>query len=200
MDKQWNQYLEWRTENGYTGLSTDEQYREFLAAVDQPTETEKLSRVEAKELEEQFEDVTVKENVQTTFNAIKLIATVGGEITYSDMAKLTGFSLRTVKNHVEELANKGYLQVKRGAHANSYYWGTDMRQLNKPKKNIHFVETFEWVQAKEDTVREITIKDAISETHVTTYNLENLLDRTGEFLREADGTCLLRDEMSRMYQ
>lgn len=184
MDKQWSQYLEWRTENGYTGLSTEEQYREFLAAVDQPTETEKLSRVEAKELEEQFEGVTVKENVQTTFNAIKLIATVGGEITYSDMTKLTGFSLRTVKNHVEELANKGYLQIKRGVHANSYYWGTDMRQLDKPKKSIHFVDTVGWGAGITDVSGEVTIKDGINEIHITTYSVESLLDRTGEYLKE----------------
>ncbi|OTW85393.1 winged helix-turn-helix domain-containing protein [Bacillus thuringiensis serovar cameroun] len=193
MDKPWSNYLDWRSRKGYKGLSTEEQYNEFLAETEGPTEPEKMSKVEANELEEMFKDVTVKESVQTTFEAIKLIATVGGSITYTDMAKLTGYSLRTVKNHVEELVSKGYLHIKRGVHANSYYIGNDMRATNKPKKKLHFVDSFEWAQGAEDILGEITIKDAISETHVTTYNLENLLDRTGECLREVDGTCLLRE-------
>ncbi|MEF8690820.1 UNVERIFIED_CONTAM: winged helix-turn-helix transcriptional regulator [Bacillus cereus] len=184
MDKQWSDYLDWRTENGYTGLSSDEQYNEYLAKTGESTEDEKLSRIEAKELEELFEDVTVKENIQVTFDAIKMIATVGGEITYTDIANLTGYNLRTVKRHVEELVLKGYLHIKRGVHANSYYIGNDMRATNKPKKSIRFVETFEWKNGIEDISGEVTIKDAVSETHITTYNIENLLDCTGEFSRE----------------
>lgn len=184
MDKQWSDYLDWRTENGYTGLSSDEQYNEYLAETGEPTEDEKLSRIEAKELEELFEDVTVKENVQVTFDAIKMIATVGAECTYTDMANLTGYNLRTVKRHVEELVSKGYLHIKRGVHANSYYIGNDMRVTNKPKKSIRFVETFEWKNGIEDISGEVTIKDAVSETHITTYSIENLMDRTGEFIRD----------------
>ncbi|NRS79722.1 winged helix-turn-helix transcriptional regulator [Bacillus cereus] len=184
MDKQWSDYLDWRTENGYTGLSSDEQYNEYLAKTGESTGDEKLSRIEAKELEELFEDVTVKENIQVTFDAIKMIATVGGEITYTDIANLTGYNLRTVKRHVEELVLKGYLHIKRGVHANSYYIGNDMRATNKPKKSIRFVETFEWKTGIEDISGEVTIKDAVSETHITTYNIENLLDCTGEFSRE----------------
>ena len=157
MDKQWSDYLVWRTENGYTGLSTDEQYNEFLAETGESTENEKLSRIQAKELEELFEDVTVKENVQVTFDAIKMIATVGGEIIYTDMANLTGYNLRTVKRHVEELVSKGYLHIKRGVHTNSYYIGNDMRATNKPKKKLHFVDTFEGSQGTEDILGEITV-------------------------------------------
>ncbi|PER78833.1 winged helix-turn-helix domain-containing protein [Bacillus cereus] len=184
MDKQWSDYLVWRTENGYTGLSTDEQYNEYLTETGEPTENEKLPRIEAKELEELFEDVAVKENVQVTFDVIKVIATVGAECTYTDMANLTGYNLRTVKRHVEELVSKGYLHIKRGVHANSYYIGNDMRATNKPKKSIRFVETFEWKNGIEDISGEVTIKGAVSETHITSYNIESLMDRTGEFIRE----------------
>ncbi|HDR7326272.1 winged helix-turn-helix domain-containing protein [Bacillus cereus group sp. N18] len=184
MDKQWSDYLDWRTQRGYMGLSTEEQYNEFLTEAGESAENEKLSRIEAKGLEELFEDVTVKENIQVTFNAIKMIATVGGEITYTDMANLTGYNLRTVKRHVEELVSRGYLHIKRGVHANSYYIGNDMRATNKPKKSIRFVETFEWKNGIEDISGEVTIKDAVSETHITTYSIESLMDRTGEFIRE----------------
>ncbi|PHF25528.1 winged helix-turn-helix domain-containing protein [Bacillus toyonensis] len=184
MDKQWSDYLDWRTQRGYTGLSTEEQYNEFLTETGESAENEKLSRIEAKELEELFEDVTVKENVQVTFDAIKMIATVGGEITYTDMANLTGYNLRTVKHHVEELVSKGYLHIKRGVHANSYYIGNDMRAINKPKKSIRFIDTFEWKNGIKDISGEVTIKDAVSETHITTYSVENLMARTRDFMRE----------------
>ncbi|MED2615680.1 winged helix-turn-helix domain-containing protein [Bacillus toyonensis] len=184
MDKQWSDYLDWRTQRGYTGLSTEEQYNEFLTETGGSTENEKLSRIEAKELEELFEDVTVKENVQVTFDVIKMIATVGGEITYTDMANLTGYNLRTVKRHVEELVSKGYLHIKRGVHANSYYIGNDMRATNKPKKNVRFVEMFEYANGIEDVTKGVTIKDGIGEIHVTVYNIEEMLERTSRFMRE----------------
>ncbi|MED3482842.1 winged helix-turn-helix domain-containing protein [Bacillus toyonensis] len=184
MDKQWSDYLDWRTQRGYTGLSTEEQYNEFLTETGGSAENEKLSRIETKELEELFEDVTVKENIQVTFNAIKMIATVGGEITYTDMANLTGYNLRTVKRHVEELVSRGYLHIKRGAHVNSYYIGNDMRATNKPKKNVRFVETFEYANGIEDVTKGVTIKDGIGEIHVTVYNIEEMLERTSQFMRE----------------
>ncbi|MEN8644472.1 winged helix-turn-helix domain-containing protein [Bacillus toyonensis] len=184
MDKQWSDYLDWRTQRGYMGLSTEEQYNEFLTEVGESAENEKLSRIEVKGLEELFEDVTVKENVQVTFDAIKMIATVGGEITYTDMANLTGYNLRTVKRHVEELVSKGYLHIKRGAHVNSYYIGNDMRATNKPKKNVRFVETFEYANGIEDVTKGVTIKDGIGEIHVTVYNIEEMLERTSQFMRE----------------
>ncbi|PEC09601.1 winged helix-turn-helix domain-containing protein [Bacillus toyonensis] len=184
MDKQWSDYLDWRTQRGYMGLSTEEQYNEFLTEAGESAENEKLSRIEAKGLEELFEDVTVKENVQVTFDVIKMIATVGGEITYTDMANLTGYNLRTVKRHVEELVSKGYLHIKRGAHVNSYYIGNDMRATNKPKKNVRFVETFEYANGIEDVTKGVTIKDGIGEIHVTVYNIEEMLERTSRFMRE----------------
>ncbi|PRT38374.1 winged helix-turn-helix transcriptional regulator [Bacillus wiedmannii] len=184
MDKQWSDYLDWRTQRGYTGLSTEEQYNEFLTETGESAENEKLSRIEAKGLGELFEDVTVKENVQVTFDVIKMIATVGGEITYTDMANLTGYNLRTVKRHVEELVSKGYLHIKRGAHVNSYYIGNDMRATNKPKKNVRFVETFEYANGIEDVTKGVTIKDGIGEIHVTVYNIEEMLERTSQFMRE----------------
>ncbi|PFZ66852.1 winged helix-turn-helix transcriptional regulator [Bacillus wiedmannii] len=184
MDKQWSDYLDWRTQRGYMGLSTEEQYNEFLTEAGESAENEKLSRIEAKGLGELFEDVTVKENVQVTFDVIKMIATVGGEITYTDMANLTGYNLRTVKRHVEELVSKGYLHIKRGAHVNSYYIGNDMRATNKPKKNVRFVETFEYANGIEDVTKGVTIKDGIGEIHVTVYNIEEMLERTSQFMRE----------------
>ncbi|OAK18683.1 hypothetical protein A6281_08245 [Bacillus wiedmannii] len=199
MDKQWSDYLVWRAENGYTGLSTDEQYNEYLTEVGEPTENGKLSRVEAKELEELFEDVAVKESIQVTFNAIKMIATVGGEITYTDMANLTGYNLRTVKRHVEELVSKGYLHIKRGVHVNSYYIGNDMRATNKPKKSIRFVDTFEWANGIEEVTGEVTIKGSIGEIHVTMYNIEGMLKRTSHFMREVGSPyrhCLTTKKIS----
>ncbi|MBJ8203864.1 winged helix-turn-helix domain-containing protein [Bacillus cereus] len=190
MDKQWSDYLVWRTENGYTGLSTDEQYDGYLVETGEPTENEKLSRIEAKELEELFEDVAVKENVQVTFDAVKVIATVGAECTYTDMANLTGYNLRTVKRHVEELVSKGYLHIKRGVHVNSYYIGNDMRATNKPKKSIRFVDTFEWANGIKEVTGEVTIKDDIGEISVTMYNIEEMLERTSQFMREVG--CLYR--------
>lgn len=184
MDKQWSDYLDWRTQRGYMGISTEEQYNEFLTEAGESAENEKLSRIEAKGLEELFEDVTVKENVQVTFDVIKMIATVGGEITYTDMANLTGYNLRTVKRHVEELVSKGYLHIKRGAHVNSYYIGNDMRATNKPKKNVRFVETFEYANGIEDVTKGVTIKGGIGENHVTEYNIEEMLERTSQFMRE----------------
>lgn len=193
MDKTWENYLGWRKEKGYKGLSTEEQYNEYIVETEAPEEGEKLSRKEAKELEEFFEGVTVKENVQTTFESIKLIATVGGSITYTDMAKLTGFSLRTVKNHVQELADKGYLQIKRGEYTNSYYFGNDMRQLDKPKKSIHFVENLEWAGSISDTPTEVIIEDELTVKHIMSYKVESILAQTAEYLREVDPVGILRE-------
>lgn len=131
----------------------------------------------------------VKDKVAQTFEAIRSLVTVGTTITYDDLAQLTGLSLRTVKRHVEELQEKGYLHIKRGIHANMYYYGVDMRDISK-KKSIHFVDTFEWANGIEDIAEEVTIKDGIGEIHVTMYNIEEMLERTSQFMREVG--CLYR--------
>ncbi|PHF15616.1 winged helix-turn-helix domain-containing protein [Bacillus wiedmannii] len=183
MDNTWDKYLEWRNEKGYIGLSTEGQYKEFLSQVGEGPENENLNRKELHETEELFSDLTVKDKVAETFEAIRSLVTVGTTITYDDLAQLTGLSLRTVKRHVEELQEKGYLHITRGIHANTYYYGVDMRDTIE-KKSIHFVDTFEWVGGIEDVAGEVTIKGDIGEIHVTIYNIEGMLERTSQFMRE----------------
>ncbi|PFU42220.1 winged helix-turn-helix domain-containing protein [Bacillus cereus] len=183
MDNTWDKYLEWRNEKGYTGLSTEDQYNEFLSQVVEGPENENLNRKELHETEELFSDLTVKDKVAETFEAIRSLVTVGATITYDDLAQLTGLSLRTVKRHVEELQEKGYLHITRGIHANTYYYGVDMRDTIE-KKSIHFVDTFEWGNGTEDVAGEVTTKDDIGEIHVTMYNIEGMLERTSQFMRE----------------
>ncbi|SDZ84986.1 winged helix-turn-helix domain-containing protein [Bacillus nitratireducens] len=180
----WDKYLEWRNEKGYTGLSTEEQYNEFLSQVGEQLEGEKLNRKELHETEELFSDLTVKGKVAQTFEAIKSLVTVGTTIAYNDLAKLTGQSLRTVKRHVEELQEKGYLHVKRGVRANTYYWGVDMRQLTNEKKKIHSIDEYKWNNEAEDIAGEITILEESNELHVTIWNVQDLLDCTHTFLPE----------------
>ncbi|MEC2392629.1 winged helix-turn-helix domain-containing protein [Bacillus thuringiensis serovar shandongiensis] len=191
MDKTWENYLSWRTQKGYTGLSTQEQYEEFLQEVN-PTDDEKMSKEELAETEEFFEGVSVKDKVLATFEAVNLVATLGGQMTYDDLAQQTGYSLRTVKNHIKELDEKGYISIKRGVHANSYFIGVDMRAKTKKKKTIEFEERMTFESGCKDISGEVTIKDGINETHVSYYNVGVLLDRTQEFLREADGLGELR--------
>ncbi|PFM62178.1 winged helix-turn-helix domain-containing protein [Bacillus cereus] len=183
MDNTWDKYLEWRNEKGYTGLSTEDQYNEFLSQVGEGPENENLNRKELHETEELFSDLTVKDKVAETFEAIRSLVTVGATITYDDLAQLTGLSLRTVKRHVEELQEKGYLHITRGIHANTYYYGVDMRDTIE-KKSIYFVDNFEWTSGIEDVAGEVTIKDGIGEIHVTMYNIEGMLERTSQFMRE----------------
>ncbi|OOR20187.1 winged helix-turn-helix domain-containing protein [Bacillus cereus] len=189
MGNTWGTYLQWRTEQGYTGISTEDEYNEFLTQVGKQVEADKLTKEEAQELEKQFAVSMVKDKVAQTFEAIRSLVTVGTTITYDDLAQLTGLSLRTVKRHVEELQEKGYLHIKRGIHANMYYYGVDMRDISK-KKSIHFVDTFEWANGIEDIAEEVTIKDGIGEIHVTMYNIEEMLERTSQFMREVG--CLYR--------
>lgn len=182
MDKQWNDYLNWRTEKGYKGISTEEQYNEFLESQPAPTDDMKMSKKEATELEEWFQDVTVKPKVQATFEVIKEVAIEGGEIEFTEVAELTGFSLSTVKRHVEELTEKGYIHVKRGQHTNQYFYGVDMRATNKPKKTIIFQDNFEWSNHPTDVLGEVTKQDATSTLYLTKFNTKEILDRTAEFL------------------
>ncbi|MFU1885155.1 winged helix-turn-helix transcriptional regulator [Bacillus wiedmannii] len=160
MDNTWDKYLEWRNEKGYIGLSTEGQYNEFLYQVGEEPENENLNRKELHETEELFRDLTVKDKIAETFEAIRLLVAVGITITYDDLVQLTGLSTRTVKRHVEELQEKGYLHIKRGIHANTYYYGIDMRDTSE-KKNIRFVEAFEWANG-----------------------IEGMLERTSRFMRE----------------
>lgn len=185
MDSNWTVYLQWREEKGYKGLSTVEQNDEFLAEQGEQPLGGKLSRKELHETAELFEGVCVKDSVAETFQAIKTLMAVGSVLTYDDLAQLTGKSLRTVKDHVAILQEKGYLHIKRGVHANTYYVGNDMRDLRK-KKSIHFVDTFEWTHGLEDVVGEVTIKDGLDEVHFTMYNAEGILERTSQFMREVD--------------
>jgi len=189
MDNTWGTYLQWRTEQGYTGISTEDEYNEFLTQVGKQVGADKLTKEEAQELERQFADSMVKDKLAQTFEAIRSLVTVGTTITYDDLAQLTALSLRTVKRHVEELQEKGYLHITRGIHANTYYYGVDMRDTNK-KKSIHFVDTFEWANGIEDIAGEVTIKDGIGEIHVTMYKIEGILERTSQFMREVG--CLYR--------
>ncbi|PFN86617.1 winged helix-turn-helix domain-containing protein [Bacillus thuringiensis] len=193
MDGQWRDYLEWRYQEGYKGLSTEGQYNEFLAETEAPEESEKMSRKELTETEELFEDVTVKGKVLVTFEAVKLVATLGGQITYDDLAQQTGYSLRTVKYHIEELTQKGYISIKRGVHTNSYFIGVNMANKNKPKKSIEFEEVMTFENGCKDISGEVTHIDGINERHMRFYNVGVLLDRTAEYLREADPVGILRE-------
>ncbi|HFK1409671.1 hypothetical protein ABE47_21035 [Bacillus thuringiensis] len=193
MDKTWGQYLDWRTQRGYTGLSTQEQYEEFLVETEATKESEKMSKEELTETEEFFKDVIVKDKVLVTFEAVKLVATLGGQMTYDDLAQQTGYSLRTVKYHIEELAQKGYISIKRGVHTNSYFIGVNMADKNKPKKSIKFEEVMTFGNGCKDISGEVTHRDGINERHMSFYDVGVLLDRTAEYLREADPVGILRE-------
>ncbi|MCI4247651.1 winged helix-turn-helix domain-containing protein [Bacillus sp. CCB-MMP212] len=192
MDKTWTSYLEWRKENGYTGISTQEEYEEFLQEVI-PTDNEEMSKQELTETEEFFKDVTVKDKVLVTFEAVKLVATLGGQITYDDLAQQTGYSLRTVKYHIKELAEKGYISVQRGEYTNSYFIGVNMANKNKPKKSIKFEEVMTFDNGCKDISGEVTHRDGINEKYMSFYNVGVLLDRTAEYLREVDPVGILRE-------
>ncbi|PGA88495.1 winged helix-turn-helix domain-containing protein, partial [Bacillus toyonensis] len=70
-------HLKWRTEQGYTGISTEDEYNEFLTQVGKQAEVDKLTKEEAQELEERFADSMVKDKVAQTFEAIGSLVTVG---------------------------------------------------------------------------------------------------------------------------
>ncbi|HDR7598201.1 TPA: winged helix-turn-helix transcriptional regulator [Bacillus mycoides] len=185
----WERYLEWRQEKGYTGLSTEDQYNEFLSQVGEQPESEKLSRKELNELDEKFANSQVKDKVAQTFEAIRNLVTVGITITYDDLAKFTGQNLRTVKRHVDELQEKGFLYVKRGTHTNTYYYGVDMRDLSE-KKGIHFVDTFDWSNGIEDIAGEVTFVDGSGEVHVAIWNAKEMLTRAGSFFENIEEASL----------
>ncbi|HFK1472428.1 winged helix-turn-helix domain-containing protein [Bacillus cereus group sp. BfR-BA-01495] len=125
-DKLWNDYLTWRIEQGYTGLSTTEQYNEFMNNYT-GEEAEKLTKQEVNELEIIFKDVLATPKEQATFDVMKDKLTGGFEATYNELAELAGVSEKTARNHIKALAHKGYLTVTRTQKANRYNWGVDIK-------------------------------------------------------------------------
>ncbi|WIG43099.1 LexA family protein [Bacillus toyonensis] len=125
-DKTWNDYLAWRAQQGLVGLSTEEEYNEFMDSYTKE-ETEKLTKQEANELEIIFKDVLATPKEQATFDVMKDKLTGGFEATYTELAELAGVSERTAKRHIEALARKGYLTATRTQKANRYNWGVDMK-------------------------------------------------------------------------
>lgn len=125
-DKTWSNYLAWRNEQGLTGLSTEEEYNEFINSYTEG-EAGKLTKQEVNELEINFKDVLATPKEQATFDTIKEKLTGGFEATYNELAELAGVSEKTARNHIKALAHKGYLTVTRTQKANRYYWGVDMK-------------------------------------------------------------------------
>ncbi|MFK4308459.1 DNA-binding Lrp family transcriptional regulator [Bacillus sp. RC242] len=125
-DKIWSDYLAWRSERGLTGLSTEEEYNEFMNSHTEE-ETEKLTKQEANDLEIIFKDVLATPKEQATFDVMKDKLTGGFEATYTELAELAGVSERTAKRHIEALAHKGYLTATRTQKANRYNWGVDIK-------------------------------------------------------------------------
>ncbi|MBJ7984775.1 winged helix-turn-helix domain-containing protein [Bacillus cereus] len=125
-DKTWSNYLAWRNEQGLTGLSTEEEYDEFMNSYTEE-EAEKLTKQELNELEIIFKDVLATPKEQATFDAMKDKLTGGFEATYNELAELAGVSEKTVRNHIKALSHKGYLTVTRTQKANRYNWGVDMK-------------------------------------------------------------------------
>ncbi|MBE7118616.1 winged helix-turn-helix transcriptional regulator [Bacillus cereus] len=175
----WNTFIEWRNEQSLKGLATEDEYNEYLSQVGEQPESKKLIRKELQELESEFAGLGVKESVQATFEAIRELLVFGSTITYDDLAQLTGNSLATVKRHVAELEEKDFLHIKRGQHANTYYYGVDMRK--DTKKEIKIVDTFEWTNGTEDIAGEVTIVEGANELHVAIWNIEEVLARTASF-------------------
>ncbi|MDR4984626.1 winged helix-turn-helix transcriptional regulator [Bacillus cereus] len=175
----WNTFIEWRNEQGLKGLATEDKYLEYLSQVGEQPESKKLIRKELQELESEFAGLGVKESVQATFDAIRDLIVLGSTITYDDLAHLTGNSLATVKRHVAELEEKDFLHIKRGQHANTYYYGVDMKK--DAKKAIKMVDTFEWANGTEDITGEVAFVDGSNELHVAIWNIEEVLARTASF-------------------
>ncbi|MDX9635988.1 MULTISPECIES: helix-turn-helix transcriptional regulator [Bacillus] len=125
-DKTWSNYLAWRNEQGLTGLSTEEEYNEFMNNYT-GEEAEKLTKQEVNELEIIFKDVLATPKEQATFDAMKDKLTGGFEATYTELAELAGVSERTAKRHIQALAHKGYLTITRTQKANRYCWGVNMK-------------------------------------------------------------------------
>ncbi|EJQ53517.1 hypothetical protein IEQ_01015 [Bacillus cereus BAG6X1-2] len=178
----WNAFIEWRNKRGLKGLATEEEYNKYLAQVGEQPESDKLSRKELQELESEFAGLGVKESVQATFEAIRELLVFGSTITYDDLAQLTENSLATVKRHVGELEEKDFLHIKRGQHANTYYYGVDMKK--DAKKAIKMVNTFEWANGTEDITGEVAIVEGSNELHVAIWNIEEALARTALFYRD----------------
>ncbi|OOR57149.1 hypothetical protein BGP34_15010 [Bacillus mycoides] len=140
-DKIWSDYLAWRSERGLTGLSTEEEYNEFMNSHTEE-ETEKLTKKEANELEIIFKDVLATPKEQATFDVMKDKLTGGFEATYTELAELAGVSERTAKRHIEALAHKGYLTATRTQKANRYNRGVDMK--TKEQVVIYPVAFTQW--------------------------------------------------------
>lgn len=140
-DKTWSDYLAWRNEQGLTGLSTEEEYDEFMNSHTEE-ETEKLTKQEVNELEIIFKDVLATPREQATFDVMKDKLTGGFEVTYTELAELAGVSEKTARNHIKALAQKGYLTVTRTQKANRYNWGVDMK--TKEQVVIYPVAFTQW--------------------------------------------------------
>lgn len=140
-DKTWSNYLAWRKQQGFTGISTEEEYNEFINSCTDE-ETEKLTKQEVSELEVIFQDVLATPKEQKTFDSIKDKLTHGLTISYNEIAELAGVSEKTARNHIKALAHKGYLQIVRGQKANTYYWGADMK--TKEQVKIYPVAFTQW--------------------------------------------------------
>lgn len=187
MDKQWEMYLNWRIEKGLTGLSIEEQYNEFLTQVEQPSESTKLTKQEATNLEGNFKDVHAKGNELATFKAIEDKLAQGVTMTFDELAELTAQSSRTVKRHVDALEEKGLLHVKRGKHANAYYYGVDMRADKKVKfKNVCIVDLNESASSEDIIEEHITIVETDEVEHVTVYNANTIMERCTEEYSKAE--------------
>ncbi|PHF10874.1 winged helix-turn-helix transcriptional regulator [Bacillus wiedmannii] len=175
----WNTFIEWRNEQGLKGLATEDEYNEYLSQVGEQPESDKLKGKELQELESDFAGLGVKTSVQATFDAIRELIVLGSTITYDDLAHLTGNSLATIKRHVAELEEKGFLHIKRGQHTNTYYYGVDMKK--DAKKAIKLVDEFTWIGSTEDIAGEVTFVDGTTELHVAIWNIEEVLARTASF-------------------
>ncbi|PEK65572.1 hypothetical protein COM55_06190 [Bacillus pseudomycoides] len=135
MDKQWKAYLDWRSEQGLVGLSTVEDYDTFIDENEVVVESEKITKEEA----EFEEDLKAKER-ETYELLVELGLAQSLSISYEELASKYGKSLRTVKRHIEVLAEKGYLHIKRTGSVNTYYLGADMRLEGKTQFDSTEVE------------------------------------------------------------
>ncbi|EEM06224.1 hypothetical protein CN887_20835 [Bacillus pseudomycoides] len=143
MDTTWETYLEWRGNKGFTGISTQEQYEEFLTECEpsKEKETEKLTKSDADEMKKIMKDVLATSQEQATFDAFKDDLHQGLTISYDELADLTGTPVRTLKRHIGALAHKGYLHILKGKTKNTYYYGADMKTN---KKQVLPVSLTEW--------------------------------------------------------
>ncbi|PGD77082.1 winged helix-turn-helix domain-containing protein [Bacillus pseudomycoides] len=141
MDTTWEAYLKWRGNKGFTGISTQVQYEQFLTECKPPKETEKLTKADADEMKKIMKDVLATSQEQATFDAFKDNLHQGLTISYDELADLTGTPVRTLKRHIEALTHKGYLHILRGKTKNTYYYGVNMKSTEKkvlPKAMIEW--------------------------------------------------------------